>query len=575
MRTSSLALLGLGFFVVGCGASSSSSAPQTTPPADAARAIAEADIIQISNGRLYAMSKSGTVSVVDVSQPAHLALLAQTTLPGTPFEMYLRDASLVTMIDMQNGNAFSEIVSLDIGNVLAPPSTDSTLANPNPQTLPQLAAVAVPGSLADSRIVGDVLYLATYGDSATPRTTLTSFDVTDAANISQIDQRNFESNAPTSYSIAWGSNWTRSIFVNDERIYVGGHADMDPNDYDSGKPEGIIDVVDISDASGHFGKGTRLTVAGAVLSRWQMDERNGVFRVISETGVGRTGNGTAMPEVATFMVVDSNMITPLGKTTLALPMQEGLRTVAFDDDRAYAITYNQTDPLFVIDLSNPARPKQRGQLSMPGFMFYLQPHGDRVIGLGIDRTDSNGSLNVSLFDVSNMDSPKMLARSAFAASSFSEDYEILNGELPEDQDRIQKAFRVFDDGTVVAPFASEQGCADTTSGVEVIQWKGDKLTDIATLPISNHPRRAFENGGEIVAVSDSNVRSFLVAPDKPLQTADVVIGTCDQTSSSYPYAPGGDYYGECAVVAPGANTKDAAFFALAFVGLVIARRRRC
>ena len=103
-----------------------------------------------------------------------------------------------------------------------------------------------------------------------------------------------------------------------------------------------------------------------------MDETNGVLRVISQQGAGFTGNGTAMPEVETFTDRRARRrSTPLGKTTLTLPSQEGLRTVRFDGARAYAITFNQTDPLFAIDLTNPARPVQRGQLSMPGWMFYL------------------------------------------------------------------------------------------------------------------------------------------------------------------------------------------------------------
>src|ERR1700733_3851618 len=106
-------------------------------------------------------------------------------------------------------------------------------------------------------------------------------------------------------------------------------------------------------------------------------------------------------------------------------MQEGLRTVQFDGPRAYAITFNQTDPLLVVDLSNPAVPVQRGQLHMPGWVFYLAPFGDRLVGLGVDRTDPRGSLNVSLFDVSNMDSPQIVTRVAFGANNLSEDYSIL------------------------------------------------------------------------------------------------------------------------------------------------------
>src|SRR5437764_114975 len=75
-----------------------SPSPSTSSPTgDPQRAIAEADIIQLDTTRLYAMSKSGTLSVVDVSTPAHLAMLGQITLPGQPFEMYRRGDVLLAM----------------------------------------------------------------------------------------------------------------------------------------------------------------------------------------------------------------------------------------------------------------------------------------------------------------------------------------------------------------------------------------------------------------------------------------------------------------------------------------------
>jgi hypothetical protein len=290
-------------------------------------------------------------------------------------------------------------------------------------------------------------------------------------------------------------------------------------------------------------------VAGAVLSRWQMDEAGGVFRVISQLGAGRTGNGLASPAIDTFQVASAQSITPLGHTTMQLPSQEGLRTVRFDATRAYAITYNQTDPMFVIDLADPAHPKQRGALHMPGFMYYLEPHGDRVIGLGIDRTDPTGSLNVSLFDVSDADAPTMLSRAAFATPGITEDYAILNSEVAENQDRIGKAFRVFSDGLIVVPFsglrsayAPGSGCDDNGGGVELLSWTGDKLVKDALLPLPGNPRRAFENGAEMVTVSDSNVRTFSLGDlTVAHQTADLVIGSCTSSDDGKPVVVGVDY----------------------------------
>lgn len=575
--------LGLALASVGAGCGSSSNvaaADAASPPssgsgssASAQRAIAEADIIQLDGGRLYALSASGSLSVVDVSTPAQLALLGQTRLGGEPFEMYRRGDLLVTM---WNGAFTAEgkpvtpsPESTSTRYVPTPPRDERAGAGVvvldvrDPQHMTPVAVFPVPGEIADSRIVGDVLYLATYENAkcwncaTAPRTLVTTFDLKNPTAMRQVDQASFQSNAPDSYNLPWGTNWKRSLFVTQERLYIGGHADIDPNEFyrqESTAREGIIDVLDVTDPTGRLVRGARIQVAGAILSRWQLDERDGILRVISQRGAGRTGNGEGMPEVDTFTIGSTQSFAPLGHTSLPLPRQEGLRTVRFDKDRAYAITYNQTDPLFTIDLRNPAAPTVRGELHMPGFMFYLEPYGDRLIGLGIDRDDPQGSLNVSLFDVGNLDAPKMIERVAFSTPGVSEDYAILNFEVPEDQDRIQKAFRVFPDGVVAVPFSAASTyyfdgdtCESLRSGVQLVEWADDTLKKRALLPLRGNPRRAFEKDREMITVSDSNVRSFSLASlDQAKQTADLVIGTCvPKTLPGYGVGFGddGDYYG--------------------------------
>ena len=572
---------------VACGASAEGGPP--SDPGSGDRAISEADIIQLDNEVLYAMSKSGSVSIVDVSKPKALTLLGQARIKGEPFEMYRRGDDLVVMSNgavTSSGAALSDPASID----RASGAVVSVLDVHDPKAITEKATFPITGEIADSRFVGDVLYLATFENAqcyqcgTQPRTLVTSFDFADPTAMRQVNQVSFASNAPDSYNLAWGTNWKRSLFVTDERLYIGGHADIDFSAGDDASPEGIIDVLDIGDPTGKLMTLGRITVAGAVLSRWQIDERDGILRVISQKGAGRTGNGLAMPEVATFEITDGQTFEPLATRSLKLPSQEGLRTVRFDGDRAYAITYNQTDPLFTIDLSDPTNPRQRGALEMPGFMFHLEPRGDRVIGLGIDRADSGGSLNVSLFDVSDMDKPKMLQRVPFASSSFAEDFEILNGELPEDQDRIQKAFKVYDDGLVVVPFSSGEACNDADSGVEVIDWKNDDtLAERAFLPLPGNPRRAIEHQAGLLTVSDSNVRNFsFEGRGAAQQTSDLVIGSCVQKSL---YGDGGygydDYYG-CSIRRSNrmgersSPSRDVGWFAaaLAALGFVVARQRR-
>jgi hypothetical protein len=295
-----------------------------------------------------------------------------------------------------------------------------------------------------------------------------------------------------------------------------------------------------------------------------MDESNGVFRVISQRGAGSTSNGSAMPEIDTFSIASTASITHLGHTTMKLPRMEGLKTVRFDGTRAYAITYNQTDPLFTIDLSAPEAPAQKGELLMPGWTFHLEPRGDKVIGLGIDRTDADGNLNVSLFDVADLAAPKMLERVSFGPNNLYEDFQITNGVLAEDQDRIQKAFRVFPDGLIAVPFSRPapggyqtfNTCTAEGGGIQLIDWNGATLTKHGLITMAGNPRRALRRqlvdgsvvkNDEVLGVSDSNVTAFDIGlRDAPNKTADLVIGKCvEKTAPSGGFVgnDGRDYYG--------------------------------
>lgn len=530
--------------------------------ASAQRAITEADIVQLDGLRLYAMSKSGTLSIIDASSPGNLTLLGTTKLPGEPFEMYRRGDVIIVMSNKAVDKTGTVIISTGDEATGAPApaptptngtTTDATKGAlviavdvSDPKAPKQSQGLKVPGEIADSRTVGNILYLATYesaecyGCGQDLRTLVTSFDLSQPSAPVQVDQIGFKAPTGTVYNLAWSTAWRRSIFATTERMYVGGLADT----ASSTNPEGVIEVLDITDPTGKLVKGAHIEVAGPTLSRWQMDESQGIFRVISQRGAGSTQNGSAMPEIDTFKINSTASITHLGHTTMKLPRQEGLKTVRFDGFRAYAITFNQTDPLFTIDLSSPATPVQKGELLMPGWTFHLEPRGDKLVGLGLDRTDQAGSLNVSLFDVSNLASPKMLQRVSFGPNDLYEDFQITNGVLAEDQDRIQKAFRIFPDGLITVPFSrpasgsysSYDTCSGQGGGIQLIDWSGTTLKKRGLITMAGNPRRALRRqflegsvvkNDEVLGVSDSNVTAFDIdLRDAPSKTADLVIGQC-------------------------------------------------
>ena len=95
---------------------------------------------------------------------------------------------------------------------------------------------------------------------------------------------------------------------------------------------------------------------------------------------------------------------PLGQLT-GLAENEWIRSVRFSGPVGYICTYESIDPLFAIDLSDPAAPEVLSALKIPGFSEYLHPWGeDRLIGLGYGTSEDGlmDCVKLSMFDCSDL-----------------------------------------------------------------------------------------------------------------------------------------------------------------------------
>jgi hypothetical protein len=459
----------------------------------AQRAISEADILQISGDKLYALSRYSGLTVIDASNPAALRLEGVYRTAAEPFEMYVEDGVVYAMFNGWYSYA------CDDGGVCSwqTESRVQAIDTRDPANIHLLADLEVPGYIDDSRRVGDVMYLVTeqwggcWGCEQGSNTTVTSFDLSDQTRFTELDQLRLSSKNE------YGGG--RSIAVTDQRIYIAGY------EYDQNYRflPGSVQVVDISDAAGALVEGARFNVAGPIQSRWQMDEFDGVFRVISQPG----GWGTDQPPVVdTFRVAASNDIQRAGSLSVRLPRaNEVLQSVRFDGARAYAITAEQRDPLFTFDLSDPAAPRQMGELEMPGWVYHMEPRGDRLYALGNDPANPDGSLHVSLFDVSNLAQPVLLSRVAFGGDW---------GNFAEGQNQIHKAFSILpEQGLIMVPFSGgsydEATCEyDFGSGIQLVDFTDTTLTRRGVAPQVGNARRALLHRDHLFGIGDNAVQTF-------------------------------------------------------------------
>lgn len=151
-------------------------------------------------------------------------------------------------------------------------------------------------------------------------------------------------------------------------------------------------------------------VDGSLLNQFSMDEHAGLFRIATTQFAGTRSNNLFVLEQQGDVLNIVGQITGLAPT-------ESIFAARFIGDTAYIVTFRQTDPLYVIDLSDPTDPQVAGELHIPGFSSYLHPIGDGLlIGLGRDADPTSGrtlGLKLSLFDVNDPAAPTELHNLVF------------------------------------------------------------------------------------------------------------------------------------------------------------------
>jgi hypothetical protein len=158
---------------------------------------------------------------------------------------------------------------------------------------------------------------------------------------------------------------------------------------------------------------------------FRLSEHNGDLRVLTFTGsVGWASagdDGAVAPSPARLTILRENAAAGALQAVSTLPNDahpeplgkagEQIYAVRFVGDRGYVVTFRRTDPLYVLDLSNPADPRAVGELELAGFSESLYPlDNNLVLGVGRD-ADSSGrvtGLKLALFDMSNPAVPSVV-----------------------------------------------------------------------------------------------------------------------------------------------------------------------
>ena len=162
-------------------------------------------------------------------------------------------------------------------------------------------------------------------------------------------------------------------------------------------------------------------VNGTVLNQFSVSEHLGVLRIAATSGQWARW-WMESPEPMSSSVVtlvsgvdadtDQQVLVEVGRVDNIAP-EERIWSARFDGDRCYLVTFRQTDPLWVIDLSDETNPMILGELEIPGVSTYIHPlsrdhlltigMGPGIDGLGLDWSNTR----LSLFNISDPTSPSV------------------------------------------------------------------------------------------------------------------------------------------------------------------------
>ncbi|MEC7635920.1 MAG: beta-propeller domain-containing protein, partial [Candidatus Thermoplasmatota archaeon] len=176
--------------------------------------------------------------------------------------------------------------------------------------------------------------------------------------------------------------------------------------------------ISASDATLYTGSGR---IDGTVLNQFSISEHEGVLRVA--TTVGQWARWWMEdPEPMSSQLVtlvrsvdletDQQVLVEAGKVDGIAP-GERIWSARFDGDRAYIVTFEQIDPLWVIDVADETNPTILGELKVPGVSTYIHPLSrDHLLTIGFGPANEDGTgldwagTQLSLFDISNATDPQ-------------------------------------------------------------------------------------------------------------------------------------------------------------------------
>ena len=180
----------------------------------------------------------------------------------------------------------------------------------------------------------------------------------------------------------------------------------------------VLHVFDLNATGDLLSKDTEIRIPGQIPSEYHVKISNDTLFVIYRDEDLEKGSTLKIFDLKSTAAEDegggteskSNLMAVERGAVHRIAPGEELYAATFMGNRAYIVTYERTDPLWVVDIADFDAPQIVGELEVPGWSEYIRFYNDRLIAVGYDDSDGKRRVSVALFSVEDPTRPELLDR---------------------------------------------------------------------------------------------------------------------------------------------------------------------
>lgn len=382
--------------------------------------VAGGPLIDIGPAFPYRLTPSTTlVTVIDVSQRSAPMIVQTTSMEGGYVDSRAVGDFVYVLVNNQEAVAPPPLVITD-GDPAEPPVFPSGVYETREAYLARVTAN--PGEMVAAALPN---YTAYGPDGKVVRTGLLNEPEgiyrpldDDARSLISVVSFNIHSDEPgLAATAAVYTTGASTLYASLENFYVFDH-DYSPED---GAQTRIMKF-DWDPASGGIDFAASTTVAGSIVNQFSADEFDGYLRIATTIDNRGAGNWSDRAANQLFVLQEDQGVFEFVGSLQNLALDESIKSIRFTGDQAFVTTFRTIDPLFGLDLTDPANPRALGHLTLPGFATYMQfIDATHLLTVGQNTPAGvGGPTQVALYDVSDITHPRRIDEYTFERFSTSE-----------------------------------------------------------------------------------------------------------------------------------------------------------